>query len=109
VNGTFIFIKGKVDTRWNQADQLEFKIQHMQLLSEAKDKLLKSITLSCKIEQINGEMIEQLNKVVLAHSGKCTLNINIEESFDNLSVQMASRKHKVAITAQFITELNKLN
>ena len=109
VNGTFIFIKGKVDTRWNQAEQLEFKIQHMQLLSEAKDKLLKSITLSCKIEHINDKMIEQLNKIILAHTGKCILNIHIEESIEKIGVQMASRKHKVAISAQFITELNKLN
>ena len=95
VKGYFLFIRGKVELRYQSADQYEFKINSMMLLSEVLETYAKSITLRLILADITEEMIEILNKLANTSKGKCALRIMVVDPLSNLSVEMSSKKYKV--------------
>ena len=109
VPNLFVFIKGRVQTRYNQPDNFEFKIQKIQLLSELKEKAFSTIKLKIGIDSINEAFINNFDNIVKQHPGKCSLEFLVEDSSDNISVKLFSKNFKVSINNDFMLDLDKLN
>lgn len=93
--GLFILVKGKVQNRF-KSEALEFKINHIELLSEARKNLVRSITLSMPFEHINESVIEQMEKIFMRHKGKALLKFNIYDSESGSNIELFSRNIKIA-------------
>lgn len=116
VDGFFLYVTGRVQNRFN-GEELEFKISSIQLLSEIRDKMAKSITLSLPIGVVSEEFVQGFTSHVNQNPGNCSLSLNIFDPEDvTLKVRMPSKKYKVQLNNEFldfletIPELNyKLN
>ncbi len=116
IEGFFLYVTGKVQTRFNGVD-LEFKVMNIQLLSEIRDKMAKSITLSLPVNQISPDFVDGFTDRVNKNPGNCTLSLNIFDPEDvTLKIRMPSKKFKVQLSNEFldflegVPELNyKLN
>ena len=108
VVGTSLFIKGKVQLRYMSTDQFELKITAMQLLSEIRENLAKSITLNIALSDISENVIQKLSKVVKANTGKCKLSFNVMDNIENTKVELYSKSLKVNLTNEFIAELDQM-
>ncbi|HEY4799127.1 MAG TPA: DNA polymerase III subunit alpha, partial [Bacteroidia bacterium] len=110
--GYFVHIKGKVQERWNQSNMVEFKITNVQLLSEMREKMLKSITLNVPLSEISDKFIENLNSLVhentKAKEGTCYLKINVMDSEDGISMVLPSRKVRINPDNKFLSTIQNM-
>ena len=94
--GQFLHIKGKVQSRWSQQDQFEFKILHIQLLTEIREKLCKKIKISLTLDLIDEKTVMILNETFTANPGGCSVNMVVTDPESNAQVEMLSRGFRVA-------------
>ena len=84
----------------------------MQLLSELRDKLTKSITVSVPLRDLNDEFItnfsEILNQNATAQPRNCDLRFNIFDTEENIAVDLPAKKIKINPNNEFL-ELLKSN
>jgi DNA polymerase-3 subunit alpha len=111
--GEFLCIKGKLQDRYNQPGNLEFKIINIQLLSDVREKLLKNLTLKVAVDKIDGKWIENLNTVINQEAnsinGKCTLKLKIFDPKDEkICVDLPSKKYRLNPHNELIDSLQKL-
>jgi DNA polymerase-3 subunit alpha len=110
--GYFVHLKGKVQERWNQPGNLEFKIMGMQLLSEMREKMLKTITLNVPLKEISDKFIDNLSNIVNENTkekqGTCFLKINVMDSEDGISITLPSRKVRVNPDNSFLSTIQNM-
>jgi DNA polymerase-3 subunit alpha len=73
VVGWFLYIKGVVITKQWGDQRPEFKISAMQLLSEIREKLSKSIQVDIGPKSVNEKLISQIEGILVDNPGKCFL------------------------------------
>jgi DNA polymerase-3 subunit alpha len=112
--GEFLHIRGKLQDRFNQPGNTEFKISNIQLLSELREKLLKNLTLKIAIDKIDDVWINNLTDTInhdAANStnGSCVLKIKIYDPVDDkISVDLPSKKFRINPHNEMIDNLQKL-
>jgi DNA polymerase III subunit alpha len=105
--GEFLYIKGKMQQRYN-TDMWEFKPGSIQLLADIRTKLLKNIQLKLDLAMITPEVIEQIESILDESKGSCSIKILLSDNFENINVEMFSRKYKVDPNNMFIDRLKAL-
>ncbi len=105
-----VLISGRVQERYKakDANDLEFKINEIELLSEAKNKMIKSLTIKVPVEEISEKFIKDIAKITETYKGKTELNINIIESDKNFNLNFFSRSKKVSVNSKLISDLKKI-
>ena len=104
----FLFIRGLITPRkWNE-NELEFKIQEIDLLGEVREKYLDGIELFVDIGDITDTFISKISDLAENNPGKGSLLFNITDTRENLKVDMFSRKIRIGITNDFIGELESM-
>ena len=111
--GYFIFVRGKViENRWNDSVRIEFKITNLQLLSEMREKMLKSITLNVPLKDISDSFIKHLESLVKENTkekeGTCYLRINVMDAEDGIQLTLPSRKVRVNPDNSFLSTLQNM-
>jgi DNA polymerase-3 subunit alpha len=104
--GQFLYIKGKVQNRWKQDDQFEFKILQIQLLPEIREKMCKKIKINLALDQIDAQFIHLLNDTFGSHPGHCAVNMVVTDPETHLEVEMISRGYRVAPTNELFKVLS---
>ena len=101
----FLLVHGRVQPRpYGDTKQLEYKISTMQQLGEVRDNI-KEVRLTVPVEEVTGSFIDTLTTVVKKSRGKALLKLTLYDAREGVSINMFSRKHKVALTpmlAKFI-------
>jgi DNA polymerase-3 subunit alpha len=109
VNGLFLYIRGKVSERFRGSGNFEFKVSSIQLLSELRDKLAKSITIQVPLRSLNDEFITRFNSIITenskAESRNCTLRFKVIDAEENITVDLPSKRIRVSPNNEFIAML----
>jgi DNA polymerase-3 subunit alpha len=108
VPGLFVFIKARVQERYNQPGSLELKLNKIELLDEVKKTAFNSIKLKVKLESLNNELVMKLESIINQHEGKSSIEFYVEDEVQNQNVKLFSKKSKVAVEDSFLMELDKL-
>ena len=99
--GLFLMVKGTVRTRYN-SEAYEFKINHIELLSEARTNYVKSVTLNIPLDKLNNSVIEEIERLAKNNKGKALLKFNVYDPESNLQVNLFSRTTKIDLTDKFL-------
>jgi DNA polymerase-3 subunit alpha len=105
-----LFISGKV-VKWapeGRDAMFFFNPKVMDLMSNKKENVLKSILLKIKLDNLDSNLIHSLHDIIQAHSGKVKLNFLIWDDESNTEVPMHSKSFTVGINKEFIGKLNAL-
>ena len=108
VNGWFLFIKGVVITKQWGDQKPEFKINSIQLISEIRDKLSKSVQVNIKPTLVSGHLINQIEEILAEHPGKCSFKVQLVEESENISVELLSRKFLVSPNDELLKSLETI-
>ncbi len=101
-----IILAGKVQHRFGNPDQeLEFKVTEIEMFSEMKDKMIKSIAVKVPIGSISDNFINNISALTQKHKGDKNIHFLIYEPESKVWVKMFSKSHKINITEEFIFEL----
>ena len=106
--GTFIAINGKIEVPPRRKD-LELIISNIEMLQNLREQKANSVHLSINSRAIDQIMISDLNKVLLAHEGNCSIHFSIYDELDKMEVKMPSRTIKVDPSNQLFNELKKFD
>lgn len=105
--GNVLFIKAAVQgRRWNP-DELEFHINEVDYLSDKKEELIQSLTLSIKTSAFDDEGCQHLSTVLKKHHGKASLLLRLENEDGTTHVNLKSKKLHVDVCQNLIRELEQ--
>ncbi len=102
----FLFVRGKVQPRPYNDNELEFKIMSMVQLTEMRDNI-KDLSLQLPVEDITPEFIESLATKIKAAKGETTLRAVVYDARSRVQVNLFSRTHRVALTQELVSFLDE--
>jgi len=102
-----LLIKGKVQAKPYRDNELEFKIKQIMLLSQVREDLVESISLTIPLRSISDGLIEEIKEVALHKKGKALLKFKIVDTEENIVINMFSRSERIDITNELIHYLDK--
>jgi DNA polymerase-3 subunit alpha len=106
--GYFLFIKGRVQNRWNKEDDFEVKISSIDMLSEVREKYFNKLTMTIELERLNRDLLNYLLEIGRKNPGNCSLFLDLIDSKDAQGVKMMSTKTKVNPLNEVLDELAEL-
>ncbi len=73
----YIFVKGKVEPRYNQEDTLEFRPKSIELLSEVKEKYAKELEVFLELDKLDNKMLADLQFMMQNNKGQSPLRVHL--------------------------------
>ena len=112
VAGFFLFMRGRLQERYNQPGSTEFKVGSIELLSELREKMLRNVTIHVQLSELSEKFIKKLMDVVKENSKmparKCNLNVNVIDREENSFVKLPSRRFRITPDDFFLETLNSM-
>jgi DNA polymerase-3 subunit alpha len=108
VQGLFVFVKARVQERYNQPGSLEIKLSKIELLDEVKKNAFNLIRLKIKLSALDDGIVTSLEGLVNRFEGKSSLEFYVEDEEQQQNIRLFSKKSKVSIENEFLMELEKL-
>ena len=106
--GYSLLVEGKVQHRFGREENdLEFKPYKMELLHEAKEKMIKSVDVKLPIDKLSDELIEELITLAKENEGTKSLKFLVYDPATKIWVQLFSRSFKISPNKSFIEYLEK--
>jgi len=99
--GLFVMVTGKVQKRYN-SEALEFRVNHIELLSEVRKNHIKSLTVSVPLSAIKEEIVHDLEKITKKNKGTVLLKFTVYDEESNHSIHLFSRNTKITVSNEFL-------
>ena len=99
--GNALFISGNVQSS-RFGDRVEFSIGKIQFLSEVKDDIIESITISIKLQYLTDDLVLSLAELVDEAPGKVLLKFRIVDPEGRMDLNLQSRNRRVSLTPQLM-------
>jgi DNA polymerase-3 subunit alpha len=74
----------------------------MGLINNAREELLKNITVTMSVHDITDSLIEEFCNITDTFPGKVNLNVTIVDPEKKFSVDMFSRTKRIELTNEFV-------
>ena len=103
-----LLIKGRIQGKYYNEEEMEFKVKSMSLLSDARADLIKSITLEFPLSFISNDTIERLTEHADKNKGEVVMKFRVFERDDNISVNLFSRTKRINLTNEFMNFLESI-
>ena len=98
----FVYMEGHVGPKRFKPEELELVIDSVQLLPQVKDSLVRSITLSMNLEELDNEVANELAAIISAHPGKTNVCFELQTADKKLQASLQSRSLKVEVTNELV-------
>jgi DNA polymerase-3 subunit alpha len=104
--GYYLLVKGRVQKRRFNEDEVEFKIKTINLLSSVKDELIKSITIRVQPHEVTSEMIHELMALIKENPGETELKFLFYEPEEKIYLPLFSRSIRLRLNQDLISYLD---
>ena len=105
--GQYLFLRGRIESRFDNPDQLVVKVTQINLLQEVLEKMTKALVITFPLNDITPEIVTKLLSRAKQSKGRSALRIRIVDPIENIVIEMPSRKYKVN-PREFINLMNDL-
>ncbi|MBS1652292.1 MAG: DNA polymerase III subunit alpha [Bacteroidetes bacterium] len=109
IPGVFVFIKAKVQERYNQPGSYELKITKIELLEEVNKKAFNSLKIKLDLKYLTPDVISSLIDIMNTNAGNASVEFIVEDLEERQSVKLYSKKNKITINDELINSLKKFN
>ncbi len=93
--GQYIFIKARIESQFNNPDQLVVRINNILLLPEVAEKYSRMLVFSIRLKDLTTDKIDHLSQLARKHKGKCALTIKVFDEMENITVELPSKKYRI--------------
>ncbi len=97
----------KPETNPDAPKELELKIQKIEVFNDIKDKLVNTLTLTIRLQQLTADFATELNDLVLNNKGNVNLYINVVDELSPNKVKLFSRQHRFQMNKEIYHALRK--
>jgi DNA polymerase-3 subunit alpha len=103
--GLYVLLKGRVQGRRFNENQLELKIHSIQLLPDVKDQLIEKLTITLPLHEMNSQMIDELSTLTKNNPGNSLLYFQVVDGERNMKVDLFARNLKIEVRKELIDYL----
>jgi DNA polymerase-3 subunit alpha len=103
--GLSVYIEAKVQPRRYRENELEVKINTINLLSEVKEKLVSKITLQIPLSKLNDTTVTELSALMKNNSGNSLLYFQIIGEERHMNIQLFSRPTRIRVNKHLVDML----
>ena len=112
-----VFIEGEIDEKYyikpeekaqGKTSPYAFKLKKIMLLGNVTDTLLKGFSISISTPMLSPEFREKLVGMIKRNRGTIPLTMFLYDPEKKWNIEFLSRKFQVAVTAEFIEELQRM-
>jgi DNA polymerase-3 subunit alpha len=112
-----IFIEGEITERFylkpeerlqGKTSPYAFKVKKIMLLGNVTESFLKGFSISISTPMLSQQFRDNMVKVIKANKGNVPLTMFLYDPEKKWNIEFLSRKFRVAVTADFITQLQKM-
>ena len=98
----FLFIRGRVQPRPYNDQELEFRITSMMQLSELQEAV-KEVHVQLAVEEITRDLIARMGRSVKEAKGNTLLRLNVYDRQAQVSLNLFSKSYKVSLTQELVS------
>ena len=98
----FLFIRGRVQPRPYNDQELEFRITSMMQLSELQEAV-KEVHVQLAVEEITRDLIARMGRSVKEAKGNTLLRLNVYDRQAQESLNLFSKSYKVSLTQELVS------
>lgn len=96
--GYFLFIKGRVQNRWNRDDDWEIKVNSIEMLPDIREKYIRSLSIDLQLSQLNEKTLDFIKTQSKKYPGTALLNFVLTDADDSLMLSMVSSKVRISLS-----------
>jgi DNA polymerase-3 subunit alpha len=93
--GQYVFIKAKVESRFDSPDQLAVRVNHVMLLSDVLEKFSKTVIITIRLTDLAVDTISKLHNFAHKHRGNARLRIRVSDPDEGISIDLPSKKYRI--------------
>ena len=93
--GQYVFLKARIESRFDSPDQLAIRINQVSLLSEVMEKFSKVLSLTLLLNELTIDTIKTLHHAAMHCKGKCHMRLRVHDPEENITIDLPSRKYRV--------------
>jgi DNA polymerase-3 subunit alpha len=110
----FVYVRALVREGWINRDtgkkgEPRLQFNNFQLLHDVMDAYAKKLSIQLNIKGINEQKINEIQDLLNMHKGKHLLNFVVYDDDESLKIELKSRKQKVQISQELLSELEVQN
>ncbi|MDP1725715.1 MAG: DNA polymerase III subunit alpha [Bacteroidota bacterium] len=106
--GYFLFLKGRVQNRWNKENDFEFKVSGIDMLNDVRDKYFNKITVYLEVSKVNRELIAFFQNLAKTNPGNCVLNFDMYDPDEGPPLRLLSTKVKFSPQNELLKSFENL-
>ncbi len=106
--GYFVMIKGMVQKRRFNEDELEIRISTIRLLTSVREELVKSLSLLVSIDMINDTFIDKLKLLSEENKGTTELKFVVFDPVSKIKLHLFSRALTIDVSNEFLKYINSI-
>ena len=106
--GWFLYAQCRVQERRWKEGELEMKLVSVELLSEIKDKALRSVVLKVDLKDITTELVNKITSLAEEYKGKHNLKFILNFQKEGYCLGLSSKKFKVRLEDSFLDHLKQI-
>lgn len=103
--GRFLFIRARIESRYN-SEELEVKVQNIELLSEIAEKNTRSITLLVTLPELTADLSDRITAAIKQYPGKVPVKIRVHDPVENQNLDLKSMNYRV-MAGEFVKWLSE--
>ncbi|MBP3766880.1 MAG: DNA polymerase III subunit alpha [Prevotella sp.] len=96
-DGASLCISGKLQQRWRDSNQKEFRIQKIEFLQTVKEEAIDHITISMTTELLNEQIVSELSGMLEDCPGKTKLFFRLHDAQGKYDVLMESHRPSIDV------------
>jgi DNA polymerase-3 subunit alpha len=105
--GLTLFVQGILQSRQFRKEQVEFRIQQIQLLEEIKKKQTREVEIRSAPATITADQVQFLTENVDAHPGNCSVHLKLIDHVKGWKIDLKSVGKKVEMNDELADFLEK--
>lgn len=103
-----LFLQGSYQLKNKHTDQMVFKIQSMELLTEILEERTKELRLRLNLSYLNLETVDYLEDLFDQYKGNKKVILEVYDEQDRVQLDFLSRKVQLTINKALVTDLSKV-
>ncbi|MBP5340670.1 MAG: DNA polymerase III subunit alpha [Prevotella sp.] len=107
IDGAAVYVTGKMQQRFRDREQKEFKVSGVELLQTIKEKAIDRITILMNTDKLNEGIVADLGEIVSEHPGKTKLFFQLRDSTGKHHVLLESKNRLVDVKHQLIDYIER--
>lgn len=111
--GYFLQLRGRVQERFRNSGNWEFKLTQIQLLEDICDKMAKKLTMQVALPDLNTGMLEKVRELIAENAREhrersCRIHFKVIDYEDKMKVEMFSRDTQIRMDSHLMDGLESI-